>query len=226
MNEGASRSFPWFRSADVLGELLETHRLALDEGRSHYDVMDRTTNERLGAFTPPFLQMPLLQDDPHAFQERARDALGRHVVLLVQAGASALGYWDDDECLAHKVIKRYVVRGKGRAQSTHLKTKGKSRYGSRLRLQNWTRQLVETNEKLVDWFEQWGEPEQILVSCPVRTWPELYEVDPQPPFAKDDPRRRKIPLHVHVPDFEELQRVRSRLGRGRLTWLEGDAPTA
>ena len=44
--------------------------------------------------------------------------------------------WRDDELVAHKVVKKYVVRGRGRAQPLHLKTRGKSRYGSRLRLAN------------------------------------------------------------------------------------------
>ena len=58
------------------------------------------------------------------------------VLLLLQAGAMAIGQWDVDELMYHKAIRRYVVRGHGRAQPLHARTKGKSRYGARLRLQN------------------------------------------------------------------------------------------
>ena len=141
--------------------------------------------------------------------------LGLECLLLVQAGASAVGIWDDDELIRHKVIKKYVVRGKGRAQTLHLKTRGKSRYGSRLRLQNARAQLEETNQKLQDWWDELGEPERIVASCPVRTWPELFKAEPPPPFEKNDPRLRRAGLDVRIPSFEELLRVRSLLYRGR-----------
>ena len=37
---------------------------------------------------------------------------------------------------------------------------------------------------------------------------------------------QRIPLHVHVPDFRELQRVRQKLARGRLSLPDDAAPTA
>ena len=53
--------------------------------------------------------------------------------MLLASHSSASS--DDGEIVHTKSIKKYVVRGRGRAQPTHLATKGKSRYGSRLRLQ-------------------------------------------------------------------------------------------
>jgi hypothetical protein len=144
------------------------------------------------------------------------DRVGSSALVLLQAGAAALGYWQDDELLAHKAIKKYVVRGSGKAQPTHRKTRGKSRYGSRLRLQNWTRLLVAVNERLHDWWSAHGVPAQIFHAAPVRSWPELFAVAPPPPFDQRDARLRRVPLHVHVPDFAELQRVRRWLARGRL----------
>ncbi len=140
----------------------------------------------------------------------------RHVVLLLQAGAMAVGYWHGDELLHHKAQRRYVVRGHGRAQPLHAKTRGKSRYGSRLRLQNWKRLLVETNERLCDYWAEYGAPERVFFAAPVRAWPELLATSPSPPFAANADCLQRVPMHVHRPDFAELQRVHAWLGHGRL----------
>jgi hypothetical protein len=147
---------------------------------------------------------------------RLPGAQERHVVLLLQAGAMAVGYWDGDELLHHKAVRRYVVRGHGKAQSLHRKTRGKSRYGSRLRLQNWQRLLVETNQRLADYWHEYGEPERVFVAVPVRAFSDLVAVDPAPPFRRDDAKVQRVPMHVHRPDFTELLRVHGWLAHGRL----------
>lgn len=140
------------------------------------------------------------------------------LVLLLQAGAMAFGCWRGEQLLQHKAVRKYVVRGNGRAQATHLKTRGKSRYGSRLRLQNWKSLLCETNERVADCEAQFGPFDRVLFSVPVRVWSDLFEVDPRPPFAREDARLQRLPLHVHRPDHEELLRVYAavRFGRAEL----------
>ena len=140
----------------------------------------------------------------------------RQLLLLLQAGAMAIGYWDGDELVQHKAERRYVVRGHGRAQPLHSKTRGKSRYGARLRLQNWKRLLVDTNTRLAAMCGLHGEPERLFVAVPVRALADLYATDPPPPFARDDERLQRVPMHVHRPDHEELLRVHRWLGIGRL----------
>jgi hypothetical protein len=168
------------------------------------------------------LRLPLLAPRAAAgealvdYRTRLPGPTERSVVLLLQAGAMAIGYWDGDELLHHKAIRRYVVRGHGKAQPLHRKTRGKSRYGARLRLQNWKRLLGETNERLQDYWRDFGAPDRVFVAVPVRTLPELLAADPAPPFARDDARLQRVPMHVHRPDFAELQRVRRWLGAGRL----------
>ncbi|MEZ5990562.1 MAG: hypothetical protein R3F30_15910 [Planctomycetota bacterium] len=134
---------------------------------------------------------------------------------MVQAGAAAMGYWDGDELLAHKAIKKYVVRGKGRAQPLHLKTRGKSRYGSRLRLQNWRAQLAEVHARLATWRAELGEPELWLLGCPDRLRAELRNASDDPE-AWDRLAFARVPVHVHVPDFAELCRVHRLLGFGTI----------
>lgn len=140
----------------------------------------------------------------------------RHVLLLLQAGAMAVGYWDGPELVHHKAVRRYVVRGNGRAQPLHQKTRGKSRYGSRLRLQNWKRLLVETNERLHEYWAEYGGPERVFVAVPVRVFSDLAATEPAPPFLREDARVQRVPMHVHRPDFAELMRVHGWLAHGRL----------
>ncbi|MFK7739566.1 MAG: hypothetical protein AB8H80_04515 [Planctomycetota bacterium] len=157
------------------------------------------------------------------FHERLGDDEDGHsgqgtvqMVLLLRAGAMALGVWRDDELIQHKAVRKYVVRGNGKAQGTHLKTRGKSRYGSRLRLQNWKSLLVDTCERWRDLAEQHGPIDRVLYSAPVRVWSELFACEPEPPLTRDAESLVRIPLHVHRPDHEELLRVRRLLRRGVL----------
>ncbi len=145
---------------------------------------------------------------------------GLQVLILMQAGAAALGVFDGGEVLATKTLKRYVVRGKGRAQPAHLATKGKSRYGSRLRLMNARLLLEEINEKLMEFWERFGTPEQVYVSAPKGLWPELFRAKTEPPFAADQAIIR-MPFDLPVPKTEVLMQAYRFLGRGRIEWLTG-----
>lgn len=142
------------------------------------------------------------------------------VVLLLQAGAMAFGCWDGDELVDHKAERKYVVRGHGKAQPLHARTRGKSRYGARLRLQNWRRLLAATSRRLLQCQERHGEPVRIFCSAPVRALADLFAGSPPPPFRRDDPRLQRVPMHVHRPDFAELLRVRGWLRHGRLELAE------
>jgi len=212
--EPRSEGFPWTETRDRLERLHAAHELA-------YEAETRS----FVAASGPRLRLPFVQaafaslESPADGLDTLGERLGLCVLVLLQAGATGLGLWRDDELLEHKTIKKYVVRGKGRAQPVHLESKGKSRYGSRLRLQNAVRQLEETNEKLLEWVARHGPFERIFYSCPVRTWPELFRVKPKPPFPQrggpSGPHR--IPIEVRVPDFAEVQRVWRSLTRGRET---------
>ncbi len=140
----------------------------------------------------------------------------RLVVLLLRAGAAAIGCWDGDELVDHKALRTYVVRGSGKAQPTWLETRGKSRYGSRLRLQNWQRLLASVNVRLASCRERFGEPERIFLGVPVRVLADLFAAEPPPPFAPGDARIVRLPIHVHRPDHAELLRVREWMDHGRL----------
>ena len=170
-----------------------------------------------GRLVPPVLLAPPRPGESvEDYAGRVDVEPGSHVVLLVRAAGAAFGYWNGHELLGHKAIRKYVVRGRGKAQPTHLAKKGKSRYGSRLRLQNWQRMLVEINERLRSWWSDLGVPDRVFTSIPVRVFADLCAVDPGPPFVKRDPIVTRIPLHVHRPDHEELMRVHRLLANGRV----------
>lgn len=206
------RGFPW----QDTGEQLEAFATAFPAA-----VADEKGRTFVGAGAslrlPSVLPVARHRESPLTYAERMPHRIGRQCLLLLQAGATAIGWWDEDEVVRHRARKRYVVRGSGKAQPRHLRTKGKSRYGSRLRLQNWQRLLVDANATLREWWEELGTPEQVFWSVPKRAWVDLAEAGAGPPFERDGAGVRRIPLHVHVPDYAELQRIRRLLARGRLS---------
>ena len=210
-------TFGWRACADRLDELIVEHPLVLARGGRHFVSTEEVDGEPRIEFHPPTcLPIPPDARTPEEYLEGLDEELGEHLVILMQAGAAALGWWSEEALIRHKVLKTYVVRGKGRAQTVYAKTKGKSRYGSRLRLQLAQKHLVDINERLEQWWDEEGPADRIFHSCPQRTWPELFATKPVPPFEQRDARLVKIPIHVHVPNLEELERVRRRLLRGRV----------
>ena len=143
---------------------------------------------------------------------------GLQVVICLQAGATSLGLFEAGAVLHTKTIKRYVVRGNGRAQPTHLNSKGKSRYGSRLRLQNAKAILEETSEKLHDWWDEYGEPEVVFFNAPVRLWADLMRAQPPVPF--DGLPLVRIPLDLPKPTTDVLLRAYRSLCYGQIRRVE------
>lgn len=206
-------TFAWHDTAAVLGALEAAHSGARLVPAPRGFVLRAAAGDTLARVHVPIVLRLRAEESVDALLRRAGAPLGREVVLLLRAGAAALGLWRDGELMRHKALARYVVRGHGKAQTTHLKTKGKSRYGARLRLQNAQRLLAEVNERLNEWWEEEAGFDALYVACPERTWPELLRAHPAPRFAGViDPIR--IPLHVHEPKHAELLRVRHQLERG------------
>jgi len=204
--------FGYPETAARLDELLEDYALGIEEGGR---VLSGACHGGEGwcRVQLPWVLSPLEARLDLAEQIAEFEApLGRQLVLLVQAGASSLGVWEGAELVAHKVIKKYVVRGKGKAQPLHLKTRGKSRYGSRLRLRNAARQLEQTVEKIAEWRAHLGPFRRVFRSVPVRTWGGLSTA--LEPHVGDAEAVVRIPEDVRVPDHEELLRIRRFLECG------------
>ena len=139
-----------------------------------------------------------------------------YVIVLIQLGAAALGYFEEGEVVFHKAIKKYMKRQKrGKAQISYLNTRGKSKAGSRIRLANTVRFFEEINERLTEWEEDL-EPQRIIYSCTPQLWGLMFGSQVPPPFEKKDPRLIKVPTNVHLPDHEELMRINEFALQGRL----------
>ncbi|MGV3503273.1 MAG: hypothetical protein ACO1O1_06160 [Adhaeribacter sp.] len=148
----------------------------------------------------------------------------RYVLLLIQAGNCAMGYFEDGRNLDHKVFRAYMVRKKqGVSQVKYLKTKGKSRAGSRVRLGETEEFFENINQRLQQYFT--GQPiDRIALSCSKTLLPFLYSARVATPFDKRDPRLFKIPRHVHTPIYEVLLDTHKYLMKGELTYGEASQP--
>ena len=88
-----------------------------------------------------------------------------YLMLLVQSGSASVGVFQHEKCLSHKVFSSYMVRKKqGKSQIKHLKTKGKSRAGSRIRLASGAEMFDNVNERLQRHFQE-HDFDRITFSC-------------------------------------------------------------
>lgn len=132
-------------------------------------------------------------------------------LVMIRAGIACTGYFHNGQLIDHKVFRAYMVRQKqGKSQIKYLKTKGKSRAGSRVRLGESELFFKEINERLSSYaskypIDNWG------ISCSKTLWPFFFGSDSPPPFDKKQENLLSIPFHVQHPDFETLQEVHRKL---------------
>lgn len=126
-------------------------------------------------------------------------------LVLIRAGHAATGYFHQGELIDHKVFNAYMVRQKqGSSQIKYLKTKGKSRAGSRVRLAETERFFEEINERLNSYSRKfpidfWG------ISCAKTMWPFYFSSSVTPPFSARDENLIELPIHIAQASFEELK---------------------
>ncbi|GHE61592.1 MULTISPECIES: hypothetical protein [Roseivirga] len=140
----------------------------------------------------------------------------KYLMLLVQTGSASVGVFNGEDCLSHKVFTAYMVRKKqGKSQIKHLKTKGKSRAGSRIRLASGIEFFENINERVSRHFQE-HEFDRIAFSCSKILLPHLFGAKIQPPFEKKDERLYKIPKHLHQPTFEVMLGMQRFINQGEL----------
>lgn len=126
-------------------------------------------------------------------------------LALIRAGQAVAGYFHQGILIDHKVFRAYMVRQKqGKSQIKHLKTKGKSRSGSRIRLAETTQFFEDINERLTSYSKQfpidlWG------ISCAKTMWPFYFSAAIPPPFSPKAEKLIEVPFHVSQGSFEELK---------------------
>lgn len=149
-----------------------------------------------------------------------QDEQVNYILILIQAGKCAVGYFDGESIIDHKVFKSYMVRKKqGKSQVKYLKSKGKSRAGSRVRLANTVHFFESINERLQEYFEDY-EIDRIALSCSKTLLPYLFSSKVSCPFDKTDERLLKIPKHVHTPGYEILIDTQQWLLHGEIKYHE------
>ncbi|NQZ58402.1 MAG: hypothetical protein HRT88_13155 [Lentisphaeraceae bacterium] len=127
-------------------------------------------------------------------------------LLLMEAGRAALGFVEDTKIQKHKNIRKYMVRKKqGKAQLTHLKTKGKSRYGSRLRLKEAEAYFDEILERLDD--DVHSQAKFVFYHCPVRLKACLSDAGEQMNFDFSKFTWKRLAVNVRESSFDELKRL-------------------
>lgn len=191
-------------------------RIEPESGRHQWIAYDEERN-KLWAFRLP-LPLPAIGENTSldTYLDQLPEEIPSYCIMLIQAGAAALGYFEEGEVLLHKAFKKYMKRHKrGKSQISYLNTRGKSKAGSRIRLANTVRFFEEINERVGEWDELY-EPERILYSTTAQLWGLLFQSNVKPPFEKKDIRLAKIPVDVNIPTFEELMRVNRIITSG---WL-------
>lgn len=205
-------TFHWSEARATLAKRHTVCAFVLEADRRWFES---TSGPPTRARVPLVFPIPDDCADLDDYLARLPDAPGRHLVVVMQAGAVALARCDQGEVLETKTHKRYVVRGRGKAQPTHLSTKGKSRYGSRLRLRNARRLLEETNETLTAWWTEHGPAERVYFNAPKPLFASLFDVEPPPPFDRDHPTVR-IPRDLPKPTADVVRIAYKSLCYGRI----------
>ena len=145
-----------------------------------------------------------------------------YLILIIQTGMATVGVFKGSECLLHKVFSSYMVRKKqGKSQIKYLKTKGKSRAGSRVRLASGLEFFEGINERLQSHFAE-HEFDRILFSCSKILLPLLFKSKVNTPFTHNDARVLGIPRHIPKATNEEMLRTQRFMNYAELTMLEPD----
>ncbi len=204
---------------EALLESLIVSRAAVvfDENGQYLSFVDGDGHSR--KLTLPLILPRIVPGDVDDILGQIRRSTRTYTIVLIQAGAAALGFLEGEVLKRHKVIKKYMVRQKqGKSQITYLKSKGKSRLGSRIRLKNSIAFFEEINETLASW-DVVSKSETLLIAVPVNLKNLLYTANVPPPFEKRDPRIKKVPLDIRRPCLKELEHVNWVVSRGILRRL-------
>lgn len=143
------------------------------------------------------------------------------MIILIHSGEAALAYSEEDQIIEHKMVKAYMVRQKqGKSQIKHLKTKGKSKAGSRVRLAGTDHFFEEINEKISEW-DDYYDINKIAISCNKTLQPYFFNRT-DAALKKEDDRIIKIPKHIQEANFENLTSIHNYLISTELNFEESE----
>jgi len=199
----------------MLEELSRQENISFKPAEKNTFLLNDSIDEKLFCILPPLFPEPEEGMPLTDYIKKVPETPPAYIIVLIQAGAAALGCFEKSEVTAHKALTKYMVRKKrGKSQLTYLRQKGKSRAGSRIRLRESMEFFEEINSRLINWKEHLKKTSIIFSSCPVRLTNELYQAKAQPPFERKDKRLKKIPFHVNTPNHKELIHINYLLNSG------------
>lgn len=164
-----------------------------------------------------FVRLPIQVPYPYRSMHH-NNTLYQHIIILIESGLAAVGYFENGENIHHKVFRAYMVRKKqGKSQIKYLKTKGKSRAGSRVRLAETMEFFTSIRERVNTYMDTYR-IDRIAISCSLTLWPYFFGGKGDLLFSKDDPRVYKVPMHVPDCTYDNLLKVNDFLIRGELKY--------
>lgn len=195
---------------EVVDNLLEQgYTLEYDFEKHRFDISGNELS------LTAYLRLPITLAPPIDLQLSFEKEV-MYLMLLVQSGSASIGVFKGEECLEHKVFSAYMVRKKqGKSQLKYLKTKGKSRAGSRVRLASTFQFFENINERLIRHFDE-HEFDRIAFSCSKILLPYLFGAKTTTSFAKKDERIYRIPKHLHQPNYEVMLSMQRYLHKAEL----------
>lgn len=130
-------------------------------------------------------------------------------IMVIRAGEAIIAACYNNEIIEYKLIKKYMVRKtQGKAQYKFLKQKGKSRLGSRIRLQQTEKFFTEINT-VIEKFENNYKIERIFLSCTpnlLGTWRTAGSS-----LIREDHRIEKLGLSLSEVSHWQLKNLVKRL---------------
>jgi hypothetical protein len=160
----------------------------------------------------------------HSFKNESNEIvftspIQEYVILVVQSGMACLGLFKDFKNSNHKVFRAYMVRKQqGKSQIKHLKTKGKSRAGSRVRLAETLEFFEEINTRLQKYFKE-NKIDFIAYQVSELLLPYFYGSKIVTPFDKKDSRLFKIPIHITQPTYEAMMALNQELLKAEIGFI-------
>lgn len=197
------------RTYQVINQLKSQFKYSIDQ-KKHRINFETVSQEEF------YLRLPL----PFPLENQyidLEDCETPYLICIIQSGSAAMAYCEGLQVIEHKVFKAYMVRKKqGKSQIKYLKTKGKSKAGSRVRLGNTVHFFEEITGKLNDWLSYY-EIEKIALSLNKTLYPYLFNKENEV-LSKNDERIFKIPKHIEEPSFENLLKIHSYLLKAELIY--------
>lgn len=142
------------------------------------------------------LRLPYFMDFDEVSGSVVEASIFNILIILIKAGIGSVGFFENGEISSHKVFRAYMIRKKqGKSQIKYLKTKGKSRAGSRVRLHQTLEFFENINIRVNELMER-HHVDRVAISCSKTLWPYFFGGDVKPSFGKDDRRLMRVPIHI------------------------------